>query len=441
MALWTVHRDGRLSHEDHHDGDLVRPNERVSWPLTIGLGVQHLTAMLGAVLLVPALTGFPVSTTLLFSGVGTLLFLVVTRNRVPAYLAPSYALIAPLAAARAQGLAAQLGGVLVVGLLLVVVGVAVKALGVRLLDSVMPPVVSGGIIVLIGLSLAPVGTGGMSRQPPLAAVTLVVICGCAVLASGRLAGLLSRLSVLIGVVVGWVAGAAYGALDPAKLAVLRQAAWVGLPALSEPVLRPAIVPYVLPAVLVLVAQGAGSVQAIGVLTGRDLNGTVGDTLIANGLTNMLAGTGGGVGFGLAPQNIGAMVISRVCSTAAYLVAALLAMLAAFSPKFVALIGTLPPGVIGAATVVLVGMVCLIGVRIWVDQRLDLRDPVNLVVIGVALVAGVGDLTFTIGVMAFHGIVWGSLVMVLGYPVLRAVRSFRDSAGSSTTPLAARNVRR
>ena len=380
--------------------------------------------MLGSIVLVPALTGFPVSTTLLFSGLGTLLFLAVTRNRVPGYLAPSYALLAPLAAAHAQGLAAQLGGVLVVGLLLVAVGVGVKALGVRLLDTVMPPVVSGGIIVLIGLSLAPVGVTGMAGQPWLAAITLAVICVCAVLFTGPGGRLLSQLAVLIGVLAGWLAAAATDTLDPARLDVLRQAAWVGLPALSEPVLRPDIVPYVLPAVLVLVIQGAGSVQAIGTVTDRDLNGTVGDTLIANGLANMLAGSGGGLGFGLAPQNIGAMVVSRVYSTAAYVVAALIAMLAAFSPKFVALAGTVPTGVIGAATVVLVGVVCMVGLRIWMDNRLDVRDPVNVIVIGVALVAGVGDLTFTAGAMCFHGVVWGSLVMLLGYPALRAVRSFR-----------------
>lgn len=438
MALWTVHRGGWLSQDrdDDADGSVVRPNERVGWPLTIGLGLQHLAAMFGSLLLVPALTGFPVSTTLLFSGLGTLLFLIVTRNRVPAYLAPSFALIAPLAAARAQGLAAQLGGVLAVGLLLVVVGVGVKALGVRLLDSVMPPVVSGGIIVLIGLSLATTGTAGMGRQPTLAAVTLAVICVCAVLP-----GVVARLSVLIGVLVGWLAGATYGMVDPARMAALHHAAWVGMPVLSAPVLRPAIVPYVLPAVLVLVAQAAGSVQAIGAITSRDLNGTVGDTLIAGGLANMLAGSGGGLGLGPAPQNLGVMAMNRVCSTATYVLAAALAMLAAFSPKFVALVGTLPAGVIGAATVVLLGMVCLVGLRIWLDNRLDLRDPVNLVVIGVALIAGAGDLTVTMGVMSFHGVVWGSLLIVLGYPLLRALRSARPVRAAESTPLAARNVRR
>ncbi len=180
MALWTVHGDGRRLDND----EVVRPDERLSWPLTVGLGLQHLAAMAGATILVPALTGFPLSTTLLFSGVGTLLFLLITRNRVPSYLGPSYAFVAPLVAAHAQGFAAQLGGVLFAGMLLAVIGVAVKALGIRLVDSVMPPVVTGAVIVLLALNLAPTATHEVAGGPLPAGVTLAVVGVCAVLSRG-----------------------------------------------------------------------------------------------------------------------------------------------------------------------------------------------------------------------------------------------------------------
>ncbi|MBY8849471.1 hypothetical protein K7G98_13630 [Saccharothrix sp. MB29] len=281
MALWTVHGDGRPT-----DGDAIAPQERVSWPLTIGFGAQHLVAMAGATILVPATTGLPVSTTLLFSGVGTLLFLVLTRNRVPSYLGASFAFIAPLSAARDEGIAAQLGGVLAAGLLVVIIGVAVKALGVRMLESVMPPVVTGAVVVLIGLNLSHRATGSFAEQPLPAAVTMGIILLCGVV--GR--GTFFRFSVLLGVLVGWALGFWLGLVDTAAVA---GADWVGLPAFHSPELRPSVTLLVLPVVIVLVAENVGHVKAVGALTGRNLDGSIGDSIIANGLSTALAGIGGG----------------------------------------------------------------------------------------------------------------------------------------------------
>ncbi|HEX9337405.1 MAG TPA: solute carrier family 23 protein, partial [Pseudonocardiaceae bacterium] len=226
MALWTVHGDGRRLAGD----EVVRPDERLSWPLTAGLGLQHIAAMIGATVLVPTLTGFPVSTTLLFSGAGTLLFLLITRNRIPSYLGASFAFIAPLVAARNQGLPAQLGGVLFAGILVVVIGIAVKALGIRLIDSVMPPVVTGAVIALIGLNLAPTAGAEVSKQPWLAAVTLLVLGLCTMLSRGMLV----RLAVLAGVVAGWLVAAVSGGLDPARVAALHAAPWLAMPMLHQP---------------------------------------------------------------------------------------------------------------------------------------------------------------------------------------------------------------
>jgi uracil-xanthine permease len=416
VALWAVHGDGRRLGND----EVVHSDERLSWPLTVGLGLQHLAAMAGATVLVPALTGFPVATTLLFSGFGTLLFLLTTRNRVPSYLGASYAFVAPLVASHNEGLAAQLGGVLFAGLLLVVIGIAVKALGIRLVDSVMPPVVTGGVIVLLGLNLAPIASRQIGAGPLAAAATVVVIAVCAVLSKG----LFVRLGVLTGAIVGWIVAGATGGLDTAKVAAMDSAPWWGLPAVHEPQLRPSVMLAVLPAVLVLTAQSVGYTKAIGAVTGRNLDGNVGDTLIANGLATALAGAGGGSGLTPLGENVGVMAVTRVYSTAAYVAAAIGAILLSFSPKVAAAMQTLPAGVTGAMSLVLFGMVVMIGVRVWRDNDVDLGDPLNLLVAGAAIVAGAANVTIDVGWLRLNGIVWGSLLIVLGYPLLRALRGVR-----------------
>jgi len=149
---WTVHGDGRKMAA----GEVVNPDERLSWPRTIGIGAQHVVAMFGATFLVPILTGFPPATTLFFSAVGTVIFLVVTGNRLPSYLGSSFAFIAPIMAAKSShGMAGALGGVMVAGILLAIVGLVVQLAGSKWIDIVMPPVVTGSIVALIGLNLAP----------------------------------------------------------------------------------------------------------------------------------------------------------------------------------------------------------------------------------------------------------------------------------------------
>jgi uracil-xanthine permease len=418
VALWAVHGDGRRLGND----EVVRSDERLSWPLTVGLGLQHLAAMAGATILVPTLTGFPVSATLLFSGVGTLLFLLITRNRVPSYLGASYAFVAPLVAAHNQGVAAQLGGVLFAGILLGVIGIAVKALGIRLVDSVMPPVVTGAVIVLLGLNLTPVAAREVGAGPLVAVVTIAVVVLAAVLSRG----LLLRLAVLAGAVAGWIVAVVTGGLDPVRVATMHAAPWWGTPSIHEPLLRPSVMLGVLPAVLVLAAQSVGYTKAIGAVTGRDLDGNVGDTLIANGLATALAGAGGGSGLTPLGENIGVMAVTKVYSTAAYVAAAIGAIVLSFSPKVSAAVQTLPTGVVGAMSLVLFGVVVMVGVRLWLDNDVDLADPLNMLVAGVAVVAGAANLTIDIGWLRVNGIVWGSLLIVLGHPLLRAIRRQRTA---------------
>lgn len=415
MALWTVHGNGR------HlvDEAVVGSEERLSWPLTIGFGFQHLLAMFGTTALVPALTGFPAATTFLFSGIGTLLFLVITRNRVPGYLGASFAFVVPMGAAVDHGGAgpgALLGAIMIVGLVLVAFGIAVKALGARLLESAMPPVVTGGIVLMLGLSLAGQTVSSFRAQPVPAVVTLVVV----VLATVLSRGMLRRLAVLLGVLAGWGCAALSGQVDTARLHAVAAADWFGVPQVLSPQLHLSAVPFVAPMVLVLAAELVGNGKAVAAMSGRNLDGHVGDALIGGGLANSLAGSGGGSALSSYAPNVGVMAAARVYSTAACMVAAVGAVLLAFCPKLHALIGTIPPGVLGGAMFVVVGVLALVGVRIWSEAGVDFADPVNLAVLGTALVAGVGDLTLSLGALRITGLVWGSIGIVLVYPVLRSL---------------------
>ncbi|AXY51991.1 MULTISPECIES: uracil-xanthine permease family protein [Rhodococcus] len=416
---WTLHGDGRRV----ADGEVVAPDERLSWPRTVGIGMQHVVAMFGATLLVPTITGFPVTTTLLFSGIGTALFLLITRGRVPSYLGSSFAFIAPLTASAGAGPAAQLGGIVAVGLALGLVGLVVKASGSRVVDALMPPVVTGAIVALIGLNLAPVAVGSFEAQPLVAAITLTAILLVTVLGPG----LLGRLGILVGVVIGWVFAAVTGGLAEERVTALRDAAWFGLPELRAPAFELSVVLLALPVVVVLVAENVGHVKAVAAMTGRNLDDVAGDALLADGLATTLAGIGGGSGTTTYAENIGVMAATRVYSTAAYWVAAATAVVLAFSPKFGALVFTVPDGVLGGATLVLYGLIGILGVRIWMEADVDFTDPVNLTVAAAALVAGIGDLTLTVGSVELGGIAWGSIGILVAYPILRRAADLRRPA--------------
>lgn len=407
---WTVHGDGKKI----LPGAVVAPEERLSWPRTIGIGMQHVIAMFGATLLVPTLTGFPVNTTLLFSGLGTILFLLITRNKLPSYLGSSFAFIAPLTASQAHGIGAQIGGVFVTGLVLLLVGVIVKIAGKRVIDAVLPPAVTGSIVALIGLNLAPAATGNLQAQPLVAGVTLLAILLATV--AGR--GMVSRLGILIGVVIGWVFAALTGNLDPNAAQTIEEAAWIGFPTFHRPEFHASAILVTLPVLIVLIAENIGHVKAVSEMTRRDLDGLTGDALIADGLATTLAGGFGGSGTTTYAENIGVMAATKVYSTAAYWVAAATAIILAFIPKFGALIFTIPTGVLGGATMVLYGLIGMLGIRIWQDNNVNFNNPVNLTTAAVALIAGIGNLSLQVGSITLEGIAWGSIGIIIGYPILK-----------------------
>ncbi|CAB1016690.1 nitrate reductase [Corynebacterium diphtheriae] len=407
---WTLHGDGKTI----APGAVVAPEERLSWSRTIGIGMQHVIAMFGATLLVPTLTGFPVNTTLLFSGISTMVFLLITRNRLPSYLGSSFGFIAPLMASEGEGIGVQLGGVVATGLALILVGFIVKSAGRRVIDLVMPPAVTGAIVALIGLNLAPSAAGNFQSQPLVAVVTLASILLFTV--AGR--GMVARLGILIGVIIGWVFAAITGNLAEGASDSVREAAWIGFPQFHTPEFTTHAILVTLPVVIVLIAENVGHVKAVSEMTGRNLDDLAGDALIADGIGTTFAGAFGGSGTTTYAENIGVMAATKVYSTAAYWVAALTAVVLAFIPKFGALIFTIPTGVLGGAALVLYGLIGMLGVRIWQDNKVNFNNPVNLTAAAVALIAGIGNLTLVIGGIELQGIAWGSMGIIVFYPVLK-----------------------
>ncbi|MCF4006472.1 purine/pyrimidine permease [Corynebacterium uropygiale] len=394
-------------------GGVVAPEERLNWARTIGIGMQHVIAMFGATLLVPTLTGFPVNTTLLFSGLGTLLFLMMTRNRLPSYLGSSFAFIAPLTASQAQGPGAQTGAVLCAGVALILVGVVVKLAGRKVIDAVMPPAVTGAIVALIGLNLAPAAAGNYQEQPLVATVTMVVI----VLATIGGRGMVSRLGILIGVIVGWIFAALTGNLADGARETVAAAPWIGFPTFHSPAFSASAILVALPVIIVLIAENVGHVKAVSEMTGRNLDDLAGTALFSDGIATTLAGAFGGSGTTTYAENIGVMAATRVYSTAAYWVAGFTAIALAFIPKFGALIFTIPTGVLGGATIVLYGLIGMLGIRIWQDNKVDFNNPVNLLTAAIALIAGIGNLTLAVGPISLEGIAWGSAGIIVAYPAL------------------------
>jgi len=408
---------------------VVGPDERLSWPRTIGFGVQHVVAMFGATFLVPVLTGFPPATTLLFSGLGTIAFLIITGNRLPSYLGSSFAMIAPVTAAMAShGTGSALGGVLVVGLSLILIGLIVHVAGTRWIDVALPPVVTGAIVALIGLNLAPAAKDNFEKGPVVGLVTLVVLV--AALAVFR--GLVGRLAIFLAVVVGYLLALALGEIDTTAI---REAAWLGLPEFQAPSLTPAVLPMFLPAVIALVAENIGHVKSVGQMTNTDYDPMMGRALAADGVATTLAGLGGGSATTTYAENIGVMAATRVYSTAAYWVAAVVAVLLSLCPKVGAAISAIPPGVLGGATIVLYGLVGLIGVRIWITNRVDFSRPVNQMTAAIPLIIGIADFTWHAGSLTFTGIALGAIAALLVYHGMRLL-GFRAAEEAAREPSAA-----
>jgi NCS2 family nucleobase:cation symporter-2 len=402
-------------------GAVVSTDERLSWPRTIGVGLQHIAAMFGATFLVPIITGFPPTTTLFFSGVGTILFLIITGNKLPSYLGSSFAFLGPIGAAMAAnatgGMAAALGGIVFTGAVLAAVGFAVKAAGIGWINWLMPPVVTGTIVMVIGFNLAGAAKGNFTADPLIAIITLGSIGLFTVMSKG----FMSRISIFLGLVVGYVVALAMGDV---KTEGITAAEWFALPTFTTPTFDMSIMILFLPVVLVLIAENVGHVKAVSAMTGKNLDDQMGNALMADGVATTLAGFGGGSGTTTYAENIGVMAATRVYSTAAYWIAGIGAVGLSLSPKFGAVLSATPAGALGGVSTALFGMIGILGARIWIENKVDFANSTNLLIASSALIIGIADYSWTRGDYTFTGIVNATLVAVIGYRVLNAIAEAR-----------------
>ena len=410
LLSWNLHGNGKSI----KDGEVVKPDERLAWPLTIGVGVQHIAAMFGATFLVPIITGFPPSTTLFFSGIGTLIFLALTKNMVPSYLGSSFAFLAPIAAAQASGgMAVALGGVVATGVILALVGLLINAIGIGWVNWLLPPIVTGSIVMIIGLNLAGAANNNFKAAPVTAIITLAAVAIIGAVAKG----FLGRISIFGGIIVGYAFAATQGDIN---FDGVKAAKWFALPTFTTPTFDTNAILLFLPVVLVLIAENVGHVKAVAAMTGKDLDGQMGNALLADGVATTLAGAGGGSGTTTYAENIGVMAATRIYSTAAYWVAGVGAILLSLCPKFGAVLSATPAGVLGGVGVALYGMIGVLGAKIWIENKVNFGDSTNLLIAATTLIIGIADMSWKRGDYSFGGIVNGTLVAVIGYQLLRAL---------------------
>lgn len=411
LFSWAIHGDGKTL----HPGEVVEPDERLTWGRTAGIGAQHVVAMFGATFLVPILTGFDPSTTLFFTALSTALFLLINKNVLPSYLGSSFGFIAPITAVTTanKGLAVASFGIMVTGLLLALIGLLVHFAGSKWIDVVMPPVVNGAIVAIIGFNLAPSVWNNFQLAPDTALVTLVAVLVISVLFKG----LLGRLNILLGVIVGYIYACFRGQVD---FSAVNEAAWIGLPKFHLPQVDFSILPMFIPVVLVLIAENVGHVKSVAQMTGRDYDDKMGTALFADGLGTAIAGFGGGSGTTTYGENIGVMASTKVYSTAAYWFASGFALLLSLCPKFGAIINTIPAGVLGGVTTLLYGMIGMMGVRIWVDNHVNFDKSLNVMTAAIVMIIGIADFTFAIQGVQFNGIAIGTIAVLVAYHGLKAI---------------------
>jgi putative pyrimidine permease RutG len=448
MFEWTVKRQG-----------IIAPDERPPAGQSIALGIQHIFAMFGATFLGPVLMGFNPNTAIFFSGIGTLIFFVCVRGRVPSYLGSSFSFIGVVAAATAYSgsganpnIALALGGIIAAGLIYAIIGLVVMVVGYKWVEWLMPPVITGAIVMVIGLNLAHVAVAdlsgvaswyvnpGIAQTNDIFFMTMGLLTTAAVVLVAVYApGLLRRLPILLGGIAGFVmyfVATNLLHLGPKGSEIsfdhVNSAAWIGLPNFTTPVFDGHAILLIAPIALVLVAENLGHVKAVAAMTGRNLDPYIGRAFLGDGIATVVSGGFGGTGVTTYAENIGVMAVTKIYSSLVFIIAAVVALAMGICPKFGALIGTIPAPVLGGLAIVLFGLIAATGARIWVQNKVDFGVTRNFVTVAAALTIGAGDLTLTSGDFSLGGIAMATFGAIIVYQVLGLIK-VAPIAGLDDTP--------
>src|SRR3954467_7793624 len=430
---WKLYGDGKTPPL----GEAVAPDERLSWPLTIGIGAQHVVAMFGATFVFPLVMGLDPNLAIMMSGIATIIFLLIVNGKIPSYPGTSASFVGGVVAIRAQGGDSHdvVGSILIAGVVLALIGVLIHFAGVRFLHTLLPPAVTGAVVLLIGFNLAPVVAGIYWPQDQWVALATMAFV---IVASLLLRGFWARIAILLGLIFGFllswlldvtagqinsvVGGATKPSLhDRVSLSGVSGAKWIGLPDFTAPHFSLNFSLLVLPAVIALIAENTGHVKAVAAMTKRNLDPYMGRAIAADGIGTVIASSVGGSPTTTYAENIGVMAATRVYSTAAYYVAAVVAILLGLCPKFGQLIYATPGGVLGGITVILYGMIGLLGVKIWKENRVDFANPINLVPIAAGVIIAIGNVQMVFSKSySLGGIALGTIVVVVGWHLARAL---------------------
>ena len=373
---------------------------------TVVLGLQHTFVMFGATVLVPILTGLDIGVTLFAAGVGTWLFHILTKFKVPVFLGSSFAFIPPLIAIGSDptmGLPYALGGIVIAGGVYVVVAIIFAFVKVDVLHKILPPHVTGPVIILIGIILAPVAIlNTVDAYYPNAVRDQIGVLGCWGVAGFTFAfgilvkvafpkwrmQFLSLLPVLIAIIAGYVLSIILGIVD---FTAVNEAKWIGVPAFSLPKFSGTAISLVVPIAVVTIVEHFGDILAIGNVVGKDFlkDPTISRTLLGDGLATSLSAAIGGPANTTYSENTGAVALTGVFNPWVMRIAACFAIIMSFVPKFTQTIGTIPPPVIGGISILLFGMISAIGVKNMVESRVDMGNPKVLMIVAAMMVLGLG----------------------------------------------------
>lgn len=407
-----------------HGSGILYPEDSLPVGKSAIAGFQHVIAMFGGTILCPLLMGFDPNIAILCSGLSTFLFFLVVKGRIPSYLGSSFSFIAVVIAATGYSgsgpnpnLPLALGGIIATGLVYAGIGLLVLWTGTRWIERLMPPALTGAIVAVIGLNLAPVAVHDMGKGVFDILLGLVTV-GLVATASIYLPAFLARLPILIG------GGAAYllyfllcnleGFGAPIDFSGVAAAPWIGIPHFVAPVFSVSASLLIAPVAIILVAENLGHVRSIGIMMGRNLDPWLGRAFLGDGLATIFSAMVGGTGVTTYAENMGVMAITRNFSSRTFLFAAFFAVCFGLSPKFGALIQTIPQSVMGGLSLVVFGLITSAAGRIWVENKVDFTDPRILITVGVAVMIAAGDLSLAIGDFVISGIGLATLASLLLY---------------------------
>ena len=403
---------------------IIGVDDRVPVAKAIPLGIQHFMSMFGSTVLVPFLTGLSPSLAIMCSGIGTILYLLVTKGKIPSYLGSSFAFITPIAmVAQSQGVGAVSGALIVTGLVYVIVAGIIKVAGTGWLDFILPAPVVAPVIVVIGLGLSATAikmaffNGGYDSGAPfnyegfaVAALTLAV----SIVFSTCFRGFWSTIPVLIGVTAGYIASCFVGLVDFQPVV---DAAWIGLPTLTAPTFDLGAIILIAPVAIVIIIEHIGHLLVVGEVVGKNYNDMLPRSLLGDGLSTMLSGFLGGTPTTTYAENIGVMSATRVYSTQIFWYAGGIALLVGgFCPKIEALINSIPTSVMGGVSLLLFGLIASNGLRMLVSNRVDFSKARNLMIVSAVLVVGVGmetaGIKIPVGVYELPGMATSAIIGVV-----------------------------